>query len=342
MADLSQAHILLTGATGFLGSEVFARLAKRGLTGRVWVLGRRKPDLETGLFAERMTEHAVGAEAVNAATFVTADFLDVDGFRAALAKLPDGPWVVVHLAALIHGDGAREVQDRVNVGVTQDLVDWLNKRGGHFVFTSSVVAFGGTWVPGIRSERDFANFPSESLVFDYYCTKRQAHLDVDTRAQVPVTFLCPGVVHGSLENYKESRGHLKKLREGRLNVAPPGGGNFVGLDHVALSIVGAVLDAEPPRRTVSLLIDRNMTFYDYFTLYVTLARAGAAQKIKRLPGWVGRLFHLSYRVFKALGIHVGFLEKASQGSLHLYFRSERLVPQGRSLEESIRASLRSR
>ncbi|MBS1983889.1 MAG: NAD-dependent epimerase/dehydratase family protein [Bdellovibrionales bacterium] len=333
-------RILITGATGFLGSEIFCRLVKKTDPENLVLLGRRVPDLEKGLLADRMRDHGVDAALVKRVRFVHADFMDEAAFRSALEGLEGRDWTVVHLAALIHSQGEKKVQDRVNTGVTRDLLEWLNSRGGHFVYASSMVAFGGTKQGIFRSERDFGKFPRESRGFDYFTSKRDAHNFVEQNAKVPVTMLCPGIVHGRLEHYKDSRSHLKALREGTLKLAPSGGCNLVALDHVARSFVEAALDPNPPAKKLWLLVDKNLSYRDYFALYVSLARGSRAQRIKMIPAWIGPVARTFLRIFSLFGLYSSSLEGLAQGSLFLYFRSERGQAGGTSLEDSIRASLR--
>lgn len=335
-------RILITGATGFIGSEVFCRLVRKVGPAKITLLGRRRPEpAGKGLYADRLREHRLTEQDLEGVRYVVSDFMNPERFRSDLNGLEAGPWTVIHMAALIHAKGERSVQERVNLGVTKDLLDWLNARGGHFVFTSSEVAFGGTRRAVIRSERDFATFPPESMPYDYFRTKREAHVAALEHAKVPVTVLCPGVVHGTLEHYKDSRSHLVALREGRLNLAPPGGNSFVHLDAVATAVVEAALDAEPKAKTTRLLVDRCLTYHEYFTTYTKLARGAAAQKIRPVPNAVGWLGRALFRLASAVGLHLSALEGLAQGSLYLFFRSEFGLCGGPSVEDAILAGIRA-
>jgi nucleoside-diphosphate-sugar epimerase len=316
--------ILITGATGFIGSEVLCRLVKAAPSETLVVLGRRPPDFQKGLFAERVAQHGLTPTDFTRVEFVQTDFADSARLGADLAKLAERgqDWVIVHLAAVIHGGGDAAAQERLNVGVTHELLDWLNAIGGrHFVFTSSVVAFGGTRRPVVRDEDSFRNFPEESSAFPYYRTKREAHISILRRAKVPVSLLCPGVVHGPLENYKPTRRHLAALRDGRLSLAPPGGVNIVSLDEVAEALLRAALEARPEGARTRLLVERNMEVVDYFQLYVQIARGAQAQRIRRVPAWVGTLARAVYPLASTWGLAGGFLEGLAQGSLYHFFRT---------------------
>ncbi len=338
---MSSNKVLLTGATGFLGSEVAARLLKTRPFESIVLLGRRRPKVAGSLLALRLAEHGLDPRLIEKVSFVEADFGDESAFRAALRGL--GPELdgaaVVHMAAVIHRQGSVQEQTRVNVGATDDLVDWCNERGGKFVFISSVVCFGGSDTPVVRSEKDFPEVTGPGHRFDYFRTKHEAHMRVLKRSRKPAVFLCPGIVHGSLEGFKDSRGHLKALREGRLSLAPSGGGNFVGLDRVAQATVDAALRESPARVETRLLVDRNMSYLDYFQLYVNLARGAQAQKIRAVPRFASLAARALQGALDASGGRIGFVEGLAQGSYWLHFESEHALPPTMGLEAALKASL---
>jgi len=276
---------LITGATGFIGSEVIARLLKNGTAPEEIFLIARADPAQSQLLLMRFEEHQIDASKIKNLKWVKAA-LDTEGSLArALNSLPaiKGKWRVGHFAALIATSRSsatknlnlsdqKKIQTQVNVGATGELIAWANQFAELLVFTSSVVAFGGLDSPQIRSEKDFEHFPDECKTLGYFVSKREAHLKVASLSQIPTRIFCPGIVHGYLENFKPSRGHLKMIREGKLRVAPSGGGNFVGLDRVG----GAIADAlhspaisvsAVPDINVRLLVDKNLTYKDYFTLY---------------------------------------------------------------------------
>jgi nucleoside-diphosphate-sugar epimerase len=116
--------VLITGATGFVGSHVVERFARSGARQRALV----RPTSDTRLL------HEVGAE------LVTGDLTGVQALRSAVA----GVDVVVHLAALTHANSEAELL-RVNGEATHDLLratldaDPAPRR---FVYLSSLAAAG--------------------------------------------------------------------------------------------------------------------------------------------------------------------------------------------------------
>jgi nucleoside-diphosphate-sugar epimerase len=320
--------LILTGATGFIGSDVFARLLIEYQipVDTIHLLVRRKPDPEKSLFALRLREY--GLESLYSRIhFVEAALDDQAAVATALKQLEAssaGNAVLIHMAAVIHEKGDAALAERINVGLTHQLLDWSNQHAGHFIYLSSVVAFGGSPQPQIRSEKDFEVFPDPSSSFTYYTTKRLGHLRVRDNATVSASILCPGIVHGSLETFKTSRGHIKAIREGRLKWAPGGGNNVVGLDRVSRSICSAALGTPPPRghAKTKLLVDRNVPYRDYFQSVADIALGERASQIRKIPIAVGYLAFVVWRLLAALGIHVWVLQGLCQGSLFLYFKSE--------------------
>ena len=160
--------ILITGATGFIGGEVLARLLKTFQPEEVIVLARRKADPGSSLLALRLKEHELDPfEILPRLQWQLTDFRNPETFRADLKTLPDVS-SVIHLAAVIsHAEDPKDFE-RMNLGVTQDLINWANTKSGNFVFMSSVVSWGGARSNRIRSERDFSVLASDiSLDFSY-------------------------------------------------------------------------------------------------------------------------------------------------------------------------------
>jgi nucleoside-diphosphate-sugar epimerase len=115
--------LLLTGATGRVGSRLLPRLVAQGHDVRVVA--------RSGVAAERVK--AAGAEPV------LADLLDPDGYRAALG----GRDAVVHLAAVLRSTDDHEIR-QANLEATRRLAGAALDAGvARFVFTSTNLVYPG-------------------------------------------------------------------------------------------------------------------------------------------------------------------------------------------------------
>lgn len=156
--------VLLTGATGFVGSHVAERLLDAGADLRCTV----RPS------SDRRWIRGLGLETV------TADLRDPDAVERAL----DGVGTVVHVAGVTRAPGP-ELYRRVNVEGTLRLARAAAGRGvGRFVFVSSLAARGP----------DGAGGP----VSAYGRSKREAEERLAAGGDVPpeVVALRPGGVYG--------------------------------------------------------------------------------------------------------------------------------------------------
>ena len=339
---------LITGATGFIGSEVFCRLTRKVPLKNILLLVRKKPKPVNSLFALRLKEHGI-EESIPRVQFIETNFLKAETFQEDLKRLSDSHprqrFRVLHLAAQISPKtglvskilGAGSDQERMNVGVTADLLAWGETHADSLVYASSMVAFGATETPIVRDEQSYASFPELCENFPYFSTKRRAHDFVVANSKIPTQLICPSIVHGSLENFKDSRTHLKMLRQGRLRWAPPGGGNFVGLDRVSRAFVEAALrdPAEVPGCQTRLLVDKNMSYLDYFQLYVNLYRGDSRVKVWPMPKLVGTAALSALSILEPRGLPSAGLGSLGQSSMYLYFESKFQQPATDGLEAAL-------
>jgi nucleoside-diphosphate-sugar epimerase len=335
-------RILLTGATGFIGSDVLTCLLKQGFHNRITLLGRKRPT-ENSLVGRRLKAEGIDPSVLNTLEFEEAHFSDSESLGLAIERLKkrNQSWIVVHLAALIHSKGDLEAQTQINLGATRALLAFANQTRGRFVYTSSVVVFGVSASQTLRSENDFPRFSNVSRCFDYFVTKREAHLAVEREAQIPTVILCPSIVHGAFEGEKDSRGHLRALEQRRLTWAPSGGGNFVSLRDVSEAILKTISGPIFPGVQVRLVIGENLTYQDYFTRYVKLFVGASAPKIRTVPRWLGYLVLMLFRIAREWlklptsvpGLKA--LEGLAQGTLYLWFRSESPSSSVMSVEKAL-------
>jgi len=283
--------ILLTGATGYLGSAIAQELAGRRVAFRVLVRSRSRLTFDAA---------AAGAEVVE------GDIRDT----AALGRALQGVVRVIHTAALVKM-WARDAAEfrRVNVDGLKMLLEAARQAGvERVVYTSSFIALGPSSDPsageGLRHHGPYSN--------EYEQTKVEAlaWLRAEGFSRYPVLALMPGVVYGP-----------GPMTEGNLvggMVAQYLAGKFPGLlgsgnqrwsfafnaDVVAAHL--AALERGQPGEEYVLGGD-NRSLNEFFRLLAE--RSGVRRPVRHLPFVVGKI--------------VGALELAKA---NLFGRSPQLTP----------------
>ena len=325
---------LLTGATGFIGSQVLVELLQKIAPDKIYILCRKKPASLDSLLGRRLLENFQNEEALKILStlhFVESDFFDEEKFKKSLAdleRIQESNWIVVHMAAQVKAPSFEKLlQVRINVGVTEDLKIWAESHAAHFLFVSSVVAFGVSFQKKVRSEWDFEQFPWICSQMAYFQTKRKAHLSL-LEANIPrISVVCPSVVHGSLEEEKNSRGHLSAVRQGRLKISPPGGINIVSLKYVAKNIAELAKSGGAGGAKTYLLCGENILTTEYLLRYQKLHGSKPDQKFFQLPSFLGLVFKSAFVLLKMLKIPTSTSFETAVASFgYLFFSSKVLSP----------------
>jgi 2-alkyl-3-oxoalkanoate reductase len=169
--------VLVTGATGLVGSHVAERLRQLGV--RTRAIARRSAD--SSLLASWGVE------------IVSGDLTDV----ASLAKAAEGVTVVVHCAAKVGDWGPIEDYRRVNVEGLAALLDAVQRPGmlKRFVHISSL----GVYEARDHFGTDESTPPSLSGIDGYTRTKAESEklvLDRVRETNLPAVVLRPGFIYG--------------------------------------------------------------------------------------------------------------------------------------------------
>jgi dihydroflavonol-4-reductase len=217
---------LVTGATGFVGSNVASALAARG--DRVRVLHRATSRLD-----------ALAAVPVE---YVTGDILDPESLGTAM----QGCDLVFHVAAMSqYWRSNRETVYRVNVNGTRCVMQAaLAACVQRVVHTSSVAALG---YPADKTLADESQVFSPDLRwFVYGHSKYLAELEVQNAIDqgLPGVIVNPGIVIGPGDLNFVSGSIIRASVKGQLRMVPPGGSNIV---HVSDVVAGHLAAAERGR-----------------------------------------------------------------------------------------------
>lgn len=247
--------VLVTGATGFLGSHLCRELGRSGF--QVAALRRSTSNSEPlmGLDLE----------------FVTADLTDAD----SLARAVEGCDAVIHAAADIrYASRDRELQYRINVEGSATLARVCREHGvKRLVHVSSVAAIG---IPprGTIADENFP-FNLERSRLYYHLTKKRAEEAVlRNRANgFDVVIVNPGSVFGPHGRIYRGGDMVYKAGRGALAAYFLGGICAVHVDDVAAGTIAALTHGRSGERYI--LGAENLTYKEIVT------RAVAALGLKR-------------------------------------------------------------
>jgi dihydroflavonol-4-reductase len=220
-------RVLVTGGTGFLGSQLAAALVGRGDSVRV--LRRANSRLVT--LECLPVEHVIG------------DILDAD----AVARAVEGCEWVFHVAGLSsYWRAQREAIYRVNVEGTRIVMEACLRAGVHRVVHTSSVGAVGIPPEGTVGDENTV-FDRLSAAFAYADSKHRAEAEVRRVVEqgLQAVIVNPGVVIGAGDHYLISGSIVVEVSRRRLPAVPPGGICTADVDaviqgHIAAARCGRV------------------------------------------------------------------------------------------------------
>ena len=230
--------VLVTGATGLVGSHVTRLLVERGDRVRVTVRDRSRLDNLVGLDVEP----------------VTCDVLDRRQVRRALR----GAERVFHIAGMTSLRADRDLLFRVNVKGTRIVLEEALRAGvERAVHTSSVAAIGPAPRGSTADERQA--FPAGSLDVPYVHAKREAEAEAlrAAAAGLPVVIVNPAHVFGAGDLYRSSTELVLRFLRRQIPAYVDGALNIVDAEDVARGHLLAEERGRPGERYI--LGNRNFT-----------------------------------------------------------------------------------
>ena len=243
--------LLVTGATGFLGSALVPLLARAGHEVRVLARGNA------------LEAQAAGCE------LVQGDVRDVDAVRRALA----GRQGVYHLAGLVSRDprAAHKMYELHVQGTRVLLSEAERARVDRVVLASSSGTIGVSAVRRVASEED--DYPIETVGrWPYYLSKiYEERIAIDAaRRGLPVVILNPSLLLGPGDSRLSSTQDVYRFLLGRIPVMPRGGISFVDVRDAAQAFVAALTRGNVGER--HLLGAVNWEFTEFFGRLSRLAK----------------------------------------------------------------------
>lgn len=271
--------VLVTGATGFVGSWLTRRLLDEGH--EVRVLRRERSDLDE--IKNLRVEHTLG------------DVSDSGAVDQAVTNQD----LVFHLAGLVgYSRAMRPAMILANVVGTNNIVESCAKHGvKKLVYLSSVVAVGASF-DGKAPLDENSDYNLSHLDLGYFETKRKAEeivLEAARKNRIQAVALNPSTIYGPGDAKKGSRKVQVKVAQGKFPFYPPGGVNVISVEDVVDAIVASIDLGRSGERYI--LAGENLLIKDVFRLIAH--EAGVAPPRIKLPGW---LVH-------AIGRYGDYLEK---------------------------------
>lgn len=218
--------ILVTGATGFIGSELVRQLLDKGEAVRI--LRRRTAKMDLLGEAAGRVEHAEG------------DVTDVFSVQEAMQGITH----VYHTAGYIGFGGKREREQlyRVNVAGTANVVNVALEAGvQRLVHTSSMAAFGRPMQPTDVIDETSQWTPSRANSA-YAQSKYEGELEVFRAIHegLDAVIVNPALVFGVGRKSENTRQIAERIRDQRLPGIPTGGTNVVDVRDVAAGHIAAM------------------------------------------------------------------------------------------------------
>lgn len=226
--------VLVTGATGMVGSELTRQLLDEGA--HVRILRRETSSFSLLGDVSDHVEHAIG---------------DVRDFESVLRAM-DGIGHVYHTAGFLGFGGKSDLPllRAINVEGTANVADAALEAGVlRLVQTSSMAAFGRTDRPGeiIDEKTTWTASKQNSL---YAESKYQAELEVHRAIAegLDAVIVNPALIFGMGKPGENTREIVEKVKSGRFPGIPAGGTNVVDVRDVAVGHRLAMLEGRTGER----------------------------------------------------------------------------------------------
>jgi dihydroflavonol-4-reductase len=264
-------RILVTGATGFIGSRIVQKLV--GTNDQVFVLVRKTSDLSAiSSLLERVQ-------------LVYGDVTDLASVESAMQGIDH----VYHSAGLTYmGDSKKDALYRINVLGTRNIMkSALNAGVKRVLHVSSITAVG--IARGKKNPVDEnVQWNFDSIKLEYARTKHLGELEVKEAVNkgLDCVTVNPAFVFGAGDlNFNAGRLILDVYKR-RLPFYPLGGVCVIDVDIVAETIITAMEKGRTGERYI--IGGENVS---YKQLVDTISRVTGAPKVMLpLPFWLGKIF----------------------------------------------------
>jgi len=272
--------ILVTGATGFLGSELIHQLTKQGIKLRALKReGSAIPDL---IKDNRLVEWVIA---------------DINNF-SDLEDAFEGVGQVYHCAAFVSfnpKDKAKLL--RVNIEGTANIVNLCMASGARLLHVSSVAALGNAKKGGLITEKDFWEYDGKA--HSYAVSKYEGEMEVwrGIAEGLDALIVNPSVIIGAAAGFEGSGAIFKLVKDG-LSFYTRGATGIVDVADVAKSMI-ALMDS-PVTAERFILSSEN---YHYKQFFGEIARGyGVRPPAREARPW---MLAIAWRAAKLASLFTG-------------------------------------
>ena len=311
-------NVLVTGATGFIGSHLVEALVNKGY--QVYGLFR---DNKKSDFLRRL-----GAKPIY------GDLLNKDSLKNALKNID----VVYHLAAALHANTkSKKTFFNINVLGTKNLIEaCLESKVKKFVHCSSV------GVHGITKKLANENFPCKPTT-DYDQSKYSAEKLVRTylNNKMDITIVRPAAIVYGPRDFSAMYGLFQAIESKKFMIIG-NGRNIIHMIYVKNLVDGMILAAENKRANGQTYILADETLTTVRDIQNIIAKTLKVPKNNfRIPVWIAILLALNFEILSRIikfsppltFSRVSFLTSnraydISKAKKELGFRSEISLQQG--------------
>lgn len=265
--------VLVTGANGFLGSNLCKKLIANNYD--VSILVRKSSD--------------VSELASLKLNYLYGDVTDSE----SLDKNFSGQNYIFHLAGLIsYKKYDRDKMERINVRGTENVINACIKNNiEKLLLLSSVVTVGSSFNAEVLDEN--SEYKIKNLDLGYFETKREAEQKVIAAAKAGKIFaVCvnPSTIYGFADAKKGSRKNQIKVAQGKMGFYTGGGVNVVSVDDVTDGILLALDKGKNGERYI--LANENITIKKLFQMIAQSAHVAPPRfylpaALLHLAGWIG-------------------------------------------------------
>lgn len=248
--------IFVTGATGFLGSNLTKRLVQEGDEVKILI---HKKELHPLLLGLGMRE-------------VRGDINDFSLLEEAMS----GCDFVYHCAAFV--SFSQRDYDKlfaVNVEGTKNVVNAALECGvKKLVYTSACAVFGITKNPTLLDESSFLEVNNGN---PYAYSKRLAEKEILKACEkgLDAVIVNPSTIYGQGDTTLNSGLLIKLIYQNRLKFAPPGGTSVVSVDDV---VEGHLLAMEKGKKGERYILSNEK--FTYFDLFNVIAEVVGTKRIR--------------------------------------------------------------